>query len=199
MSESRVVGAILAGGRSSRMGGRPKGLELLGERRVVDRVRDALAAVTGEVVVLGGDPKVAESLGVRLVPDEVPGQGPLGAIVSGLRATGADLLVLAWDMPWVTGRALRPLLRAPAAAGAAGWKVGKVHEPLCMLYRQRLLEPLAAAVEGGERRARAAAYGGRLVLFDGSTLPPETFRSINTETELREARERPEYRDVAAP
>ncbi|NUS97800.1 MAG: NTP transferase domain-containing protein, partial [Gemmatimonadaceae bacterium] len=37
-----VTGAILAGGRASRLGGRAKGLEVVSGRRMVDRVHDAL-------------------------------------------------------------------------------------------------------------------------------------------------------------
>ena len=41
MTSRRCTGAILAGGRAVRMGGKPKGLELVGGRRILDRVADA--------------------------------------------------------------------------------------------------------------------------------------------------------------
>ncbi|PYO56559.1 MAG: hypothetical protein DMD83_13790, partial [Candidatus Rokuibacteriota bacterium] len=40
----RVTGVIQAGGKSTRMGGRPKALMELGGRRIIDRVADVVRA-----------------------------------------------------------------------------------------------------------------------------------------------------------
>src|SRR5207249_1929320 len=50
-----VRGAVLAGGAARRYGGRPKGLVELGGRRILDRVLDVVAAVTGDAPLLGGN------------------------------------------------------------------------------------------------------------------------------------------------
>jgi len=42
-----VRGVILAGGGATRFEGRPKGLELVGGRRILDRVADELADALG--------------------------------------------------------------------------------------------------------------------------------------------------------
>src|SRR6266566_84376 len=45
-------GAILAGGAASRYGGAPKGLVTVAGRRILDRVVDAVQAVTGALPLL---------------------------------------------------------------------------------------------------------------------------------------------------
>src|SRR5205085_1702057 len=54
--DSTLIGAILAGGRNVRFGGRPKGLESVGGIRVIDRVATALRVVTSELIVVSNDP-----------------------------------------------------------------------------------------------------------------------------------------------
>lgn len=185
-----LVGAILAGGRAERMGGGAKGLELVAGERIAERVHAALRAVTERVVVVGGDPGIASMLGAERVEDLQPGSGPLGAIVSALRATGADVLAVAWDMPWVTPEALRPLVESAPALDGAAWTVGGELEPLCALYRRSALAALGEAMEQGERRARAGAARLRLRLLDAATLAPGTLASVNTPAELEAARAR---------
>ncbi|HEX8849871.1 MAG TPA: molybdenum cofactor guanylyltransferase [Gemmatimonadaceae bacterium] len=179
-----AAGVILVGGRASRFGGRPKGLERIGGRPIVDRVLEALRSVTDDVVLAGGGEELARVLGVPAVADEEAGLGPLGGIAGALAATGKDALVVAWDMPWVTAAALRPLLEAPDDGAGAAWRAGGEIEPLCALYRQRALPSIRAMLGAGERRARAAAEALGLMLLDASALDARTFASINTPGDL---------------
>ena len=53
MSEAGPVrGAILAGGGATRFGGRPKGLEIVGGERILDRVAEVLASALGMPPIL---------------------------------------------------------------------------------------------------------------------------------------------------
>ena len=94
-----VAGAVLAGGASSRMG-RPKALIEIDGRTLLDRAVGALtAAAIDPVIVVGGDQAAIEAAGHRFVPDEYPGEGPLGGIISALGAVDTDLVVvLACDL-----------------------------------------------------------------------------------------------------
>ena len=94
-----VAGAVLAGGASSRMG-RPKAFIEIDGRTLLDRAVGALtAAAIDPVIVVGGDQAAIEAAGHRFVPDEYPGEGPLGGIISALGAVDTDLVVvLACDL-----------------------------------------------------------------------------------------------------
>src|SRR5215813_9969139 len=47
-----ITGVIQAGGKSVRMGGRPKALMELGGRRIIDRVVDVMARITSDLVIV---------------------------------------------------------------------------------------------------------------------------------------------------
>lgn len=187
----RPAGAILAGGGARRLGGLAKGLELVDGARIVDRVAAALAEVADEIFLVGAPPAVAAALpALRSIDDDAPGAGPLGAIVSALRATGRDTMIVAWDMPFVTAKELRPLLVAPRNAEAAVWGVDGRMEPLCALYRASALGPLSEAFAAGERSPREALQRLRVHLVrhpaDGD---PRPFASVNTAEQLAAARD----------
>jgi len=169
---ARCVGAILAGGRASRFGGGPKGLQLVGGRRIVDRVAAALGEVADELlVVTSADDDAAWIAGVRVVRDVVPEVGSLGGVHAALaHARGADVLVVAWDMPFVDA-GLLAALRARGEAGDAeavlprsGARLGG--EPLCAWYAARSLATAERLVAAGERRAGAVASAVRVAWLD---------------------------------
>jgi molybdopterin-guanine dinucleotide biosynthesis protein A len=184
------AGAILAGGQARRFGGGAKGLELLGGARIVDRVLAALREVASDVVLVGAGPGIAATLpSLRLVPDEAPGAGPLGGIIAALRATGRDTVVVAWDMPFIEAKHLRPLLESGSDAEAVAWEVDGRVEPLCTLYRAGAVGQLVAAFAAGERSQREALRRLRVHLVRrAASEDPSPFTSVNTPEQLAAAR-----------
>lgn len=183
--------AILAGGPARRFGGVAKGLEVVGGARIVDRLVSALREVTSEILLVGAPEAIAAELSaLRAVPDESPGNGPLGGIVSALAASGRDTVVVAWDMPFVSATELRPLLDAASDAEVVAWEVDGRVEPLCAIYRAAALPALRNAYQAGERSPRDALRRLRvhLVRRDASeALDP--FTSVNSAQQLEAARQ----------
>lgn len=151
---------LLAGGAARRFGGAPKGLMTLGETRIADRVLAALRGATDRQLVIANDARAPEWFpGVPVAADAVAGLGPLAGIETALRAAnGADVLIVAWDMPFVTA----PLLRGLRARGDVGASAvlpahgaGPTYEPLCAFYAARTLETCTALLAAGARRALA--------------------------------------------
>lgn len=187
---SAIAGAILAGGAARRFAGLPKGLEVIAGERIVDRVAAALGAVVTEIVLVGATPAVAATLpALHAVSDEAPGMGPLGAIVTALRSTGRDTIVIAWDMPLVTAAELRPLIDARPEADVVAWEVDGRVEPLCALYRARAADTLAAAFAEGVRSPQEALRRLRVHLVEGGTGERASpFASVNTPEQLDQLR-----------
>lgn len=82
-----VLGAILAGGLASRMGGGDKPLLKLGERTLLDRVMERLApqCAAGLILNANGDPARFVGFSGAIVPDDVPGHpGPLAGLLAAL-------------------------------------------------------------------------------------------------------------------
>jgi len=108
--------AILAGGQSSRMGQDKAFLEV-GGRRVIDRVLEVVAPLTGDLFISTNTPELYREFGLRLVPDVYPDKAALGGIYSVIRAARhGRVLVVACDMPFLNRRLLDRLIElAPAA------------------------------------------------------------------------------------
>lgn len=133
---------------------------MLGGRRIADHVLSALRAVTTTQLIVANDSAAPRWFaGARIIADETPGLGPLAGIATALHAAGgAAVLVVAWDMPFVTP-ALLGELRARGERGASA--VVPVHgesarvEPLCAWYGGESLAPCRKLLDAGERRAVA--------------------------------------------
>ena len=107
-----VTGVIQAGGKSTRMGGRPKALLDLGGRPIIERVIDAMAASVSDLLLVTNTPDLYAYLGLPMVADAYPDHGSLGGIFSGLRAApGAVAFTVACGLV----RALAEPVTAPSA------------------------------------------------------------------------------------
>jgi molybdopterin-guanine dinucleotide biosynthesis protein A len=189
-----TVGLILAGGEARRLGGGDKGLLDLGGRPILAHVVDALRPqVAAMVLVANGDPARFGAFGLRVVPDVVPGRGPLEGLRAGMRAAREVLpgarrvLSVPADAPF-----LPPDLAARLAAAGAPIAVarsgGRLHHVIA-LWSVDLADPLATALDAGLRRVEdfAAAHGAVAVDWPDA---PDPFLNVNTPSDLAAARVR---------
>jgi len=134
---------ILAGGSSRRLG-RPKALEVVAGKTIVERVAQAIAPFGGELVVSIADAPMAETL-KRLLPtaafviDRRPGKGPIEGIIRGTEvARGERLLVAPCDAPLLRPELYRLLLASLGAHDAAVPRLD-VFDPVRAVYRTAAL------------------------------------------------------------
>jgi molybdopterin-guanine dinucleotide biosynthesis protein A len=134
--------------------GRDKALIEVKGRALARIAADALLdAGAAEVFAVGGDRAALEALGLRVVPDDHPGDGPLGGIVTALGAASADVVVvLACDLPWVTAEAVRAVVDALGDHDVAVPVVGDRTQHLLGGWRRdRALASLRTVLGTGER------------------------------------------------
>lgn len=196
----RCTGVILAGGGATRYGGRPKGLERVGGRRIIDRVAEVLRETTDELLLVANAPDADSWLpGVRTRADVRPGLGALGGLHAALTHAGGAILLVAWDMPFVPAALLRAL-RAHGEAedecadavlpSSDGSRRGV--EPLCAWYAHACLEPIEAALDAGDRRVVAFhehVNAAAMPLSDVARFgdPAVMFGNVNTPADLARA------------
>lgn len=118
--QDRMIGVVLAGGRSTRLGQDKVRLRLPGDGRdMLARTADLLAACTDGVVISCRAPDAGEETlalpGIRSIPDAEPGLGPLGGVWSALRELRQPILVLSCDLPFMDVPTLRRLIDARGA------------------------------------------------------------------------------------
>jgi molybdopterin-guanine dinucleotide biosynthesis protein A len=137
MSHLTRSGAILAGGRSTRFGGRDKSALLLDGRPILDHQIAALTPAVDEVLIVGG-PRAT-------IHDIVPGCGPLGGLHAALTAAqGGAVLIVACDMPYLSTPFLTYLLSFATEADIVVPQSERGYHPLCAVYTRACLEPVAA-------------------------------------------------------
>lgn len=150
---------MLCGGRSSRMGTDKSLLAYEGvpmARRAADVL---LAAGCDEVIAIGGDVDALGALGLSVVADGWPGEGPVGGVLTALRARPAatHVVVMACDLPRMTPATVRSLIAAledaPEAVVAAA-RTDRL-EPMCAVWRPSASPALEDALTTGERRLHA--------------------------------------------
>ena len=81
-----IPGIILAGGLSRRMGGGDKGLLMLGETRIIERVIDKILPQVGSLAInINGDSSRFPDYKLPIIPDSIKGYlGPLSGILAGM-------------------------------------------------------------------------------------------------------------------
>ena len=195
---TRPPAIILAGGRSTRMGGGDKGLREVGGERLIDRVIARIDPQCGPIALnANGDPARFADLGLPVLPDSLPDHpGPLAGVLAGMdwaASIGAEAVVsVAADTPFFP----RDLVeRLQAAAGPSGLalaaspdETGKLwHHPTFGLWPVALRDDLREALQGGLRKVVlwTDRHGAGTASFSSSPFDP--FFNINTPDDIAEA------------
>ena len=105
---SELTGILLAGGKSRRLG-RDKAQEVIGGRRIIDRVIDTLRTIsTSQTVVVDRWERIEElnlDSQINYVVDSYDNSGALGGLYSGLEQSPTRwALLVACDMPFLSAR-----------------------------------------------------------------------------------------------
>ena len=182
MSACGFTGAVLAGGRGSRMGGDKPGALLAG-RALLSYPLAALleacprvAVVCKRATALPPLPREVE----RWDEPEEP-RHPAAGVAHALERAGGPVLVCAADMPFVTAAACRRLADAARAAPEAPAVVaegGGWLQPTFAIYRAAAL-PVLRACGGAELTRVVEGLAPSLV-----PLPPAQLRSLDTPAAL---------------
>jgi molybdopterin-guanine dinucleotide biosynthesis protein A len=196
-----VVGVLLAGGQSSRMGGGDKCLRLLAGRSILSRIVERLRPQVSELVLnANGDASRFSSYGLPVVADDVSGfAGPLAGIHAGLAWVNANrpeaqhAVTVATDTPFFPQDLVERLWSVSNDASRLRIAVSQqgMH-PVIGLWPVALADPLKASLERGDRKVGAwTKEQGAVTAFfppvdiEGRTLDP--FFNINAPADLRTA------------
>ena len=188
-------GVILAGGGATRFEGRPKGLEMVGGRRILDRVADALISLGPPPLLVANVPGAAAwRPDLEVVSDDRPGLGALGGLYTAVVRGPAPVVVVAWDMPFVSAPLLQALARgldeADACLPSSGGPRGV--EPLCAAYGPACRAAIERSLADGDLRAIGFHRFIRVSILpiesvSGLVDPALAFFNVNTANDLAEA------------
>ncbi len=197
----RVVGVLLAGGRSSRMGGGDKCLRPLGDRPILAHIIERLEPqVSGMIINANGEPSRFAGFGLPVVADSVAGYaGPLAGVHAGLewvRANRPDIrhvVTVATDTPFFpTNLVSRFLAESNDQPTLLVARSEEGMHPVIGFWPVAMSSALEASLKQGMRKAGAWTkdHGAIEVLFPpveigGRLVDP--FFNINLPKDLAEA------------
>jgi len=196
-----VVGVVLSGGRSCRMGGGDKCLLKLGGESVLDHILDRLRPQVIEIIInANGDPSRFAEFGLPVIADSIAGlAGPLAGVHAGLEwvkahANGVrSVATVASDTPFFPSDLVRRFLSAledePALAVAASRE--GVH-PVVGLWPVAIAPKIEEALGRGMRKAGAFTkdHGAIEVFFEPTRIGEgyvDPFFNINRPEDLAHA------------
>ncbi len=191
VSMANVVSAILAGGKSTRIG-RDKATLVLDSEPLIRRVYDVAQGAFDHIVVVSSDHAILPGMSIPIIKDVVSVQSPLAGIVSALIHTGADyVFALACDMPFLSGGAIRYMLNNIAGEDIIIPKTEKGYEPLHAIYGRSCISYMLTLIERGMYKVRdifpylsvKAVEGSPLFFCNGVSV----FTNINTQEEFERA------------
>lgn len=201
--DSDVTGVLLAGGRSSRMGGREKALLDIAGKPMLLHVLARLRPQVGRIVInANGDPARFSGHCLPVIADSIEGYaGPLAGLHAGMawarRETPearfvASVPVDSPFLPLDLVARLKAALLDKGSSCAIAASNGERH-PVAGLWRVDLADDLAAALQQNVRALHRFADGQRCAVAEfapvdvgGVTLDP--FFNVNAPADLERAR-----------
>ncbi len=182
MSRTSFTVAILVGGDSSRMGTDKATFEVDGVMMAQRVARAAHDAGADEVLLVGGTQARAKGIDATWKKDAYPGEGPLGGVITALKASRHDsVVVLSCDMPFLTASVITSLVTALPDAQAAVGRTDRLNWLCAAWSKDECLSTLQNVWKRNERAVHRAA-----VLLDviEVPVPAVAVRNINTLADL---------------
>jgi molybdenum cofactor guanylyltransferase len=134
--DAAILGGIFVGGRSTRMGGVPKGLLAAPEGGTLVARWASLFAGLAIPIVLVGPGAAYATTAIERIDDDVLGIGPLGGLIALLEhAASGHAIAVACDMPYVSAPLLAKLARHSSDAAALAPREGNTWEPFFARFR----------------------------------------------------------------
>jgi len=166
---------------------------------MLQRQTRLLRTVAHRVIAVGGSVDYLDRLDVPVVPDEIPGRGPLAGIYTALLKSRTEFnMVLGCDLPFVNVRLLAYLAGRALSYGSDVTvpcsRDGRL-QPLCGVYRRRALYAVRTRLALGANKisgffpmVHCDVIPWREVAGAGFT--PTVFDNMNTPEEYEHARKR---------
>jgi molybdopterin-guanine dinucleotide biosynthesis protein A len=189
----------LAGGTASRFDGAPKGLELIGGERILDRLIRTLRTATGESPLL-----IANAAGaadwhseLEVVGDAIRDCGSLGGLYTALTVEEGPVIVTAWDMPFVPVELLEELVQRYEGHDVCipeNEEPTRRLEPLCAVYGPNCIDPVRKQIVDEDFRMTRFLKSVDVVTLPFEEVskygdPATIFFNVNTPDDLNEAQE----------
>lgn len=137
---SDIIGVILAGGKSRRMGV-DKSLLKINDRFVIEIITDLMKNIFENVIIISNKSDYFEFLGLNIFPDIYKNKGPLAGIHSGLiNSKNEKIFVISCDVPLMTKEIIDFIINYKSEKFVKVAKADGYIQQLCGLYSKYCIE-----------------------------------------------------------
>jgi molybdopterin-guanine dinucleotide biosynthesis protein A len=185
-----ISAAIMAGGRSRRMG-KTKALLQYRGRPLIAQVYETLQPLFEDIFLVTNDPGIFDFLPCPKIPDRIPGKGPISGVDAALRySQNPTVLVVGCDAPFLSPSLLKLLTGKVVEADLVIPYGPRGAEPLCAVYGKGCLPLIEESIRKGN--FKLGELGKRLrtrevSMEEVAAVDPGflSFRNINTPGEYQ--------------
>lgn len=144
--QKKLTGIVLAGGKSSRFG-KDKAMANFGESTFLENAIRILTPITSDIIISSNHSR-HKDFGFPVIEDEVKNIGPLGGILSALKASATDCnIILSVDMPLMNSSYIRYLHeKSKKACITVGSDSNENSHPTCGIYHKLILPYIEANI-----------------------------------------------------
>ena len=188
-----MVAIILSGGNNRRML-RDKAFLQIGQKTIIEREIEILSTLFSRIIVVTNAPENHAHLAAELVPDLIPGKGPLGGIYSGLISSKDEYsFVVGCDVPFLNAGLISYMIEARNGYDAVVPKLSGFVEPLHAVYSRHCLMPIKRQLNRNELKIQSFFHEAKVRYIRESDIKrydPKgiAFLNVNTEDDLKKAR-----------
>jgi len=189
MSSDNLKCCIIAGGKSGRFGS-DKSLFLFDGKPMIAHTYDAIKPVFDEIFIIASGGEKFSFLDAKIIPDIIPGLGPIGGIYTALESIDAGrIFVFPCDMPFLNTEFIRFMTTIPDLYDIIVPVMSGLYQPLHAIYSKTCSEGIKRKIELEDYRMSGfyEGYNIRAVGEDEIGFyddPFRMFRNINFREDL---------------
>jgi molybdenum cofactor guanylyltransferase len=187
-----MTGAILAGGRSTRMGTNKAVLEF-GGQRLIEGLLQKIRPLFPEVLIIANESAPYADLDVPVFPDRIPDTGSLGGIYTAVNHSAfPQTFCIACDMPLANPAVIAYLRDQAPGYDVVVPRTEEGYQPLHAVYSQTCLPRMEAMIRAGSLKIDRLFPSVRVRTVEAEELRPldpslRCFVNVNTREELAAA------------
>lgn len=184
--------AIMAGGKSSRMGTNKSFVSIAG-KPMIEHVLAVANRLSQEIILITNEAAPYAYLGLPMYADLYPDHGPLAGIYTAVtQAKNTYSLVVATDMPWLNLELLHYMIGLKESADVIVPRWQKFPEPLHAIYSKAALPAIRHQLDQGELKITRFFGQVRVRFIEKEEIERfdkdgRSFSNINTPGELKKA------------
>ena len=196
MDHSKILGTVLAGGKSQRFG-EDKSQVLLGKQLLIDYVLAEIIDVFNEIIIVSNNPiKFNQSEKVSLIKDFKNNLGPLGGVLSAMKWIEENNKDYKWvstfptDTPFFKKQILEDFLKKikPEESKLFFIKSNNTIHNIFGLWSVDLIDKLEESLESGDRKVEDWANSVGVNIVNMNFKKNDPFFNINTKEDLEKAK-----------